>query len=85
MKNIIEKEVFGFDEVSYIAEVQVEYYVDKDYGADADGNRGEARLIIEDYKVLSIRDDAGRIVKDEISFKVLSEWLEITSEDLCER
>jgi len=35
-------------------EAQVDITVDRDYGADADGNRGQTRVIVEDTQLLSV-------------------------------
>lgn len=43
----------------YRAEVEVDYIVDKNYGADADGNRGIEKLFINDVKVRNIIDFDG--------------------------
>jgi hypothetical protein len=42
------------DITEYECSCQVSYYIDNDYGADADGNRGEPRIFIEDIEILSV-------------------------------
>jgi len=44
-------------EYNCICEVFVEE--EMDYGADADGNRGERRLFVNEVRVISVYDDSG--------------------------
>ena len=41
----------------YSADVQITFYVEKDWGADADGNRGVTRTLIQDVKIENIHKE----------------------------
>lgn len=45
----------GEEEISYEADVTVEIVCDSNYGADADGHRGEFRSWIEDVVINQVR------------------------------
>lgn len=53
MKKLLQYSV-ELDDFEYQCVVDVEFHVDEDYGADADGNRGEPRLFIDDVKILDV-------------------------------
>jgi hypothetical protein len=51
-----------FNESVFICDVDATYHVDGNYGADADGNNGEARLFIDDVRVIEVRDEKKNII-----------------------
>lgn len=54
------------------SEVDVFYTIDINYGADADGNRGERGVFIEDVMVKDItHDDDGNKLTDEEATQVI--------------
>ena len=56
-------EVEGQDDL-FFAEVEWSMYIDKNYGADADGNRGIRQAFFE-IQSIEVRDSEGREVKDQ--------------------
>lgn len=44
------------------ANVQVDYNVDKNYGADADGGRGIEKLFIDNVEIEGLMDEQGNLV-----------------------
>lgn len=67
-----------------LAEASV--YVEKNYGADADGNRGEPRLFIEDTTV-KIEDSRGNNITEKLRNKsqsLIDCFIEVAEEKLLE-
>lgn len=80
MKKIIKKS-FQFNDESYLAECDVEFHTDDNYGADADGNRGVFRLFIDEVTVLSIENE-DNIFLDDVLIAALSEYFTVEPEDV---
>ena len=53
MKKIVKYRA-EYEGVFFTLEVEVEYHIDSNYGADADGQRGIERTFIDDVKIISI-------------------------------
>jgi hypothetical protein len=43
----------------YTIEVEVDYSIDRNYGADADGNRGKTEAFIDDIKIRTVLNKDG--------------------------
>ncbi len=65
----------GEDIDCYSADAEIFYSIDENYGADADGRRGERRVFIEDIAIDIIRNiDGNTIYKtQELIDKAVSE------------
>lgn len=83
MKKTINKEVWIDDEV-FTVEARVTWTVDNDYGADADGNRGESRLFIDDVEILSVQDEEGYFIDRPNLKEIISDRIDVSSDDLIE-
>lgn len=53
MKRIINYSIF-YDNQDLVATVEIDEYVDHNYGADADGNRGVSKRFIEDISIKEV-------------------------------
>ena len=61
----------------YHVMVEADYSIDKNYGADADGNRGVRRLELNDFEIVSISGKTEReLVKrlPKATMKKLESW-----------
>jgi hypothetical protein len=57
MKEIITAEMEINEGVTVTIDGYVEYTIDRDYGSDADGNRGMSRTIVEDVTDIAAYDE----------------------------
>lgn len=55
----------------FTAEINIDYHVDPNYGADADGNRGVEVLFINEIKVYSCFDQSSNMVELPLSDKMM--------------
>jgi len=66
----LEIETPELDLVKYSIYARIDYSVDSNYGADADGNRGEVRTIVDDVVIIEVTEN-GKVVKTDIIDELL--------------
>lgn len=54
-----------YNDDAFVAQVEVDYHVDTQYGADSDGRRGILRTFVDDVHILEILDESG----EKITYK----------------
>lgn len=59
-----ELDIEGF-QIFALIEAEASCHTDDDYGADADGNRGETRHFVDDLKV-KVLDGSGKDITDKL-------------------
>ncbi len=83
----LDMRLFGEEESRVFVQGEVEYHIDENWGADADGHRGERRVIVDEIQLVDIEVDGKsesegvfergqeRYVVDRISEKFFAEEL----------
>lgn len=61
----VEVETPDMDIVKYRVHARIDYFIDRNYGADADGGRGESRLFVEDVVLLEVTEDGKPVILTE--------------------
>ena len=69
-----------YNDVEYECECEVSYYTDRQYGADADGNRGAKVDFVESVSILDIFEVFSHIPAEELPKKAIDEILEHAEE-----
>lgn len=62
MRQILNYNVY-YEDDAYRACVQVDYHIDANFGADADGSRGYRRTIVDDARVVSAGLDGSNLIE----------------------
>lgn len=62
-----------FEECNYIADADVHWHADYNYGADADGNRGIYKRFIDDVTINSVEGENGRIAPSDALIELINE------------
>jgi hypothetical protein len=61
----VEVETPDMDIVKYRVHARIDYFIDRNYGADADGNRIEVRMFVEDVELLEVYEGSNPVKLDE--------------------
>jgi hypothetical protein len=54
------------DDVEYDIKGEVEYHMERDYGADADGNRGVDTIQVDRVEIVYIKNENGEVSTPEL-------------------
>lgn len=65
----------------YTFAAELEYSIDNNYGADADGKRGEKRYFLDEVNSLAVYNNLGESVEDNVLLRLITISLGVNLED----
>ena len=71
-----------YNDQEYVAHVFIECYIDKNYGADADGNRGIEKIFYQGVKIIFVSMNGEEVelsleIEVKIENEVAEKWMEM--------